>query len=361
MTTPPPSDEADATLGHVLGDALSDGLGGRITQGDHWRERRAEIIARVLPMVYGPMPAAPAWTRCEPLHRAIVRRLHGASLLSCRVRAEPGITFTLQLFLPAGQQPCPVLLHGDACWHYDGDDVIAEVLRRGYGLARFNRVELAPDLPGSPWPTDGAGHPTGAIARWAWGFHRALDALRQIEGVDAGRVAVVGHSRGGKAALLAGALDERIAVTCANDSGAGGAGSFRVLGPGAETLADITRTFGHWFDPGLARWAGRERELPFDQHLLKALVAPRALLTTEALDDPWANPQGTWATHRAALPVFKLLQAGDSAAVAWRDGGHDHRLSDWQTLLDFMDHRLHGAPRPAGLNGMRPPRAPAAA
>jgi len=239
------------------------------------------------------------------------------------------------LFAPAGTGLHAVVLNGDACWHYATDDVIAGILRRGYAFAQFNRVEIAPDMPR-------ARGPTGALTAWAWGYHRAVDALAQVDLVDPAQLAVVGHSRGGKAALLAGATDERIALTSANNSGAGGAGCFRVLGPGAETLSDVTQGFPHWFGPELAAYAGREHALPFDQHFLKALVAPRSLLTTEALDDLWANPVGSWHTHAAARAVYELQGAGERIAISYRPGGHDHAPADWTTLLDYCDVAFRG-------------------
>ena len=187
----------------------------------------------------------------------------------------------------------------DACWHYACDAVVAAMLERGYVFAQFNRVEVASDRTGVATQHNSRvfrDRPVGALAAWAWAwaYHRAVDGLVQLAFVDRDRIAAVGHSRGGKAALLAGATDERIAVTSANNSGAGGAGCFRWQAPGAETLADVVSAFPHWFGPQLKLYVGRENELPFDQHFLKALVAPRALLTTEALGDLWANPTGSW-------------------------------------------------------------------
>ena len=156
---------------------------------------------------------------------------------------------------------------------------------------------------------------------------------------------MVGHSRGGKAALLAGATDERITLTGANGSGAGGAGCFRFQGPGSEALADVVGAFPHWFSPRLKQFAGREDELPIDQHFLKALIAPRALLTTEAMQDHWANPFGAWLSHLAAREVYKFLGVEDRIAIAYRDGGHDHSMADWRTLLDFYDTVFRGKAR----------------
>lgn len=328
--------------------------GQAVTALSQWPARRAEILRLSVPLAYGAWPGVPHATRGELLHAATVRHLGDARLWTLRVLTDGRHAFVLRVFAPAGAGPFPLVLNGDACWHYAGDDVIAAMLHRGYAFAQFNRVEIAADMPGPP-PA------VGALAAWAWGYHRALDALLPLAWVDAARIAVVGHSRGGKAALLAGATDTRITLTSANNSGAGGAGCWRMCGPGAETLADITRAFPHWFGPLLAAYAGRERDLTFDQHFLKALVAPRALLTTEALDDLWANPVGTWHTHQAARQVFDWLGVPQKLAIRFRAGGHAHTPQDWHALLDFADHAFRGAPRPAGLDLPPPAAAPAPA
>ena len=306
-----------------------------VTQASQWAARRLEVHQRSVPLAYGIWPPMPTQTTCEVLHTAAVRPLQGARLWTCRVRADGIHAFALRVFAPAGTGRHAVVLNGDGCWHYASDAVIAEILRRGYAFAQFNRVEIAPDMPGTQGPV-------AAIAAWAWAYHRAVDALAQIDLVEPAQIAVVGHSRGGKAALLAGATNEQIALTSANNSGAGGAGCFRVLGPGAETLADVTQVFPHWFGPDLAEYAGREYALPFDQHFLKALVAPRALLTTEAQDDLWANPQGSYHTHTAARAVYKLLGAAERIAITCRRGGHDHAPADWTMLLDYCDVVFRG-------------------
>jgi hypothetical protein len=168
--------------------------------------------------------------------------------------------------------------------------------------------------------------------------------------VQTNHLAVTGHSRGGKAALLAGATDERIALTAPNNSGAGGAGCYRVQGPKSEALERITKVFPFWFESRLAEFGGKIDRLPIDQHSVKALVAPRALLTTEALGDLWANPSGTQQTHLAAREVYAFLGAADKIGIAFREGGHEHNLADWQVLLDFADRQWFGkqrATRPA--------------
>ncbi len=338
--------------------------GERVRDAAQWRKRRQEIHQLAVPLAYGDLPAAPDHTRCVALHTAVVKRLGGAGLLSCRVQTDGRPAFVLRVFVPVGGGTFPAVLNGDGCWHHASDEVIAAVLERGFCFAQFNRVEIASDIAGDISMQEPSRlfpeKPCAALAAWAWGYHRAVDALLQLGFVDGGCIAVVGHSRGGKAALLAGATDERITLTSANNSGAGGAGCFRWQGPGAETLADVVNAFPHWFGPGLKRYAGREHELPFDQHFLKALVAPRALLTTEALGDLWANPQGSWQTHLAAREVYALLGAQEHIAIAFREGGHEHNLADWLALLDFCDTVFRGKPRSAALEANPFPGLPAA-
>ncbi len=293
-------------------------------------------------MQYGSLPAPPDKVQCQLLHSAIIAPMHSAQLHTYRIQVfgQDACQFVLRLWLPHpvnSAKPCPVILNGDGCWPYATDAVVSEILRRHYALAQFNRVEIAADI-----PINAAQTHQPAIAAWAWGFHRCVDALTQLEAIDASRIAVVGHSRGGKAALLAGATDERIALTSANNSGAAGAGCYRWLGEGAEKLGDILRNFPHWLSPNLNAFVGQENSLPFDQHFLKALIAPRALLTTEALDDLWANPQGSWQTHLAAQEVYRFTDASQRIAIGWRAGQHGHTLADWCALLDFADQQFHG-------------------
>jgi hypothetical protein len=315
-----------------------------------WALRRQELSNTALTQVYGPLPPLPALTSAELLHEAVSALLDGARVQSWRVLVDARQAFMLRVVLPAGHGPFAVLLSGDACWTYASEAVQKSVLARGYAWAEFNRVEIMSDLP----PEAGraqtcaalAGVDTAAIAAWAWGFHRAVDALVQMPALKPLAIAVVGHSRGGKAALLAGALDERIALTSANNSGAAGAGSMRCLGQGAERLEDLVLAFPNWLPPF---WQSRPASVHasgFDQHCLLASIAPRYLLNTQALDDLWANPAGTLATHLAARQVYEWLGAADRQVLAFRPGGHAQNEWDWQTLLSHMDSCFKGLPAP---------------
>jgi hypothetical protein len=325
----------------LLPDLLQCGDGRQIGTTEGWRQRRPELLRQILDIEYGQLPPVPGHVQAQELHSHTAHRFAGAHHVQYRLECAGGQfgSFVLDLLIPSGEGPFPVVLTGDGCWCSVSDEVAHEVLRRGNILARFNRTEIAVDA-GATQAFAGC----GALAAWAWGYHRCVDFLLTQNQVDWERIAIVGHSRGGKATLLAGATDERIALTSANNSGCGGAGCFRLQGEGSETLPDILRSFAYWFGPRLSEYVGRESQLPFDQHSLKALIAPRALLTTEALGDHWANPSGTWHTHTAARRVYAMLGVPDEIGIHYREGGHQHGIEDWRVFLDFMDWRLRGRP-----------------
>lgn len=323
--------------------------GSRVRSTDDWRRRRKEIQDLVVGIEYGGLPPEPAPVRAEPLHTHKPKRFPGATYTQYRIVLEdsPGFHFRLDVMMPPHEEPVPCVLTGDGCWRYANDEITLDLMTRGIALAEFSRTAVVPDVYSSDRST--GLYPVypdaqfGAIAAWAWGYHRCVDVLLALEGIDSRAVAAVGHSRGGKAALLAGATDERIAVTAPNDSGCGGAGSYKWQGPQSETMTDTHRAIPYWFGSKLWEYLGREAELPFDQHFLKALVAPRSLLSTEALGDLWANPEGTYQTFDAAREVYRFLGAEQRIAIWYREGGHFHGRADWAAFVNFLEWRLRGA------------------
>ena len=298
---------------------------------------------------YGHLPAAPDAVSSSLLHLFTLKQADGVQGAHYRLTAQPcGACMLTVLFTPRGPGPFPVIIDGDDCWRGITEDIVYAVAERGYALAIFNRVEIMPDHAESVRDTGlYTVFPTGdfgALAAWAWGYHRVVDFVSGVESIDAARIAVTGHSRGGKSALLAGAIDERIALTVANDSGCGGAGCYRFPDEGGERLADIMTNIPYWFTPRLKAFIGHEEELPFDQHSLKAAVAPRALLTTEAREDKWASPHGTRLTYEGAREVFRFLDAEARIGIWYRDGGHAHTLEDWEAMLDFADVQFFHKP-----------------
>lgn len=239
------------------------------------------------------------------------------------------------------------------------------IVRRGYFAAAFFNGEIDPD------ENDGfkngvhgifdrqdAGRPPdawGTVAAWAWGASRALDYIETDRDIDARRVAVVGHSRGGKTALWAAAEDTRFAMAVSNDSGCTGAKiARRKIG---ETVKAINTNFPHWFCANYKRFNDREDELPVDQHQLLALIAPRPLYVASATEDMHADPEGEFMSCILASPVYALFSlkgiagakmpppntAMHDGAIGYhiRKGGHDLTELDWNFFMDFADKRLH--------------------
>ncbi|HEY7115958.1 MAG TPA: hypothetical protein VH475_05210, partial [Tepidisphaeraceae bacterium] len=262
--------------------------GSRVKSREDWDRRRAELQAMILYYEFGQMPPAPGNTkaveRVSGGYKAMKDVTHKVFKVTCG--PDDKISFTLDLLMPKGKGPFPVILRGDLGWGKLDDTIATEVLGRGYILAEFDRTELAPDSKRYKETGIYQGYPDaecGGLAAWAWGFHRCVDVLQTLDYVAKDKIAVTGHSRGGKAALLAGATDTRIALTAPNDSGCGGAGCYKFQAPKSEDIVAITRSFPFWFGPRFTSFIGHIDQLPFDHHELKALCAPRALLETEAL------------------------------------------------------------------------------
>lgn len=335
--------------------------GTRAANLDDWQRRRQEILDEVITTEFGGMPPKPDQIEVEPLD------LHGTHFtntyrIHCGTKDHP-FSFCFMTWRPAVDHKCPVILTGDMLYDANlNDQVIAEALRRGFVVAKFNRVELAPDLRNVGrtsgifplWPE----LKFSTISAWAWGYQRVVDALLTLDYVDPDQIAVTGHSRGGKTTLLAGATDDRIAYVNPNGSGTHGCGCYRFEQreePGkfgedySETLEFMFEHIPDWMGEGLRQYIGREQELPYDMHTIKALIAPRYLLETNAYGDIWANPRGSYLTNRAAREVWKLYGCEERCQAWYRTGVHNHGWRDFNALFDFIDAVRYGAPLPADI------------
>ena len=364
--------------------------GSPVQTAEAWRTaRRPELLRLFARYMYGVAPAPPKLT--YRISQPAVD-IEGGTMRLKQVdiyyaKESVGSPIHLALFMPTTPGPHPVFLALNACGnHRVVDDPAVAIYtagggpcglsergaekdfwcaryltNRGYVLATFDQSDIDPDEPNFE---DGVHHlygdfakpiesQWGTIAAWAWGLSRAMDYLATDPEIDARRVAVTGHSRRGKTALWAGANDERFACVIPHQSGTGGTALSR--GNDQETVERINRAFPHWFNDAFVKFGDNEDQLPFDQHCLIALVAPRPLLETAGDEDLWANYNSSLNALRAADPVYKLNGAkGLVGEGVWREGepasvdrGNllQYRQNDkhtwneryWRAMLDFTD------------------------
>lgn len=232
---------------------------------------------------------------------------------------------------------------------------VEQIIDAGMGVATAYYGDIDPDTHDEfqngihalfPEHRPSAEHPNrwGSIAAWAWGLSRLLDCIEaKLPQIDASRVAVIGHSRLGKTALWAGAVDTRFAAVISNNSGCGGAAlSRRAIG---ETVGRINDSFPHWFCGNFKQYNLKEDQLPIDQHQLLALVAPRLLYVASATGDQWADPHGEFLSLHLAADVHRRFpvklaphakQPIKRVGYHLRDGQHDINAWDWEHYIQFL-------------------------
>jgi hypothetical protein len=376
----------------------------KVANARQWRKRRAEILRLFATEMYGRTPTTHPAITVEELSRdaqalggLALRREIAIYLLG----KKDGPRMNLLVYTPArATARVPVFLSANfngnhavttekgvvlsTQWMRKGADKgvidnrateasrgseanrypLEMILKRGYGVATFYCGDLFPDhkdgLKDSIIPhfytagqTAPAADDWNAMGAWAFGLSRAIDFFERDKAVDAKHVVVHGHSRLGKAALWAGAQDERFALIISNESGEGGAAlSRRNYG---ENIWRINTSFPHWFCGNYKKYNDRANDLPFDQHMLISLLAPRPVYVASAQGDQWADPRGEFLSAQAASPVYKLLgkegmgateMPGVNAPVMTRigyhirTGEHDVTNYDWEQYLNFADRHL---------------------
>jgi hypothetical protein len=342
------------------------------TTADWEDERRPELLADFREDVYGEGLPDPD----DETFAVTSTDFPGGTRKTVKVTIdgpEGSAGFTVTLFVPdTAGEPRGTFLMIDHRGSVGGDPKqssgyapVSTILAAGYAFASFKIADVAPDdsrtyrnkminlfhPADEPLPDD-AGR---AVSAWAWAASRAMDYLQTDPDIDPARVAVIGHSRSGKAALWAGAQDTRFAVVIGNDSGSTGAKLARRGdgGVGAETVARVNASFPHWFPQAYHDFGDRVDELPVDQHELLALVAPRRVVVASASADRNADPEGEFLAYRGAEPVYQLYGLGGTGlpSASWpppkdrgfrgpamsyhlRSGEHGLTAADWKTYLD---------------------------
>ncbi len=370
--------------------------GERVTTKDQWfKERRPELKGLFERYMYGKAP--PAVKVHAKVERIDAKALNGKATLkeiTLSLGTSDGPKINLLLVIPNKRtKAVPVFVGMNFCgnhaalddpkvhlntnWIYPNQkgvknnratdasrgtskDLwnIEDAIDRGYAVATFYSGDIDPDrsdvregvqrVIGKDGANDWA-----TIAAWAWGYQRVIDYLVTDADIDATAIIAVGHSRLGKATLLAGAFDDRIAVVIPHQAGCGGTAPSR--GKIGESVKRINTSFPHWFNGAFKKFNDQPDRLPFDQHCLVAMCAPRPVLLSNAVEDTWANPDGQFEMLIAADPVYRLVGAKGIASKTspargklsdgplgyfMRDGKHSMNREDWRAFLDYADKHV---------------------
>ena len=374
VDTPINYDEANVPS-YILPDLLTCSNGQAVTNKKEWTNVRSkELLALFTTEVFGLVPSTP-YQQTFRVVKTDPNAMNGAAtlkLVDITITAQSkSLTIRLGLFTPnKAKKPVPafLLICNRAPKNIDFTRTVKsefwpaeEVIARGYAIAAFDNAEVDPDKDDGfkdgihgLLDTNRSAESWGTLAAWAWGASRCLDYLVTDKNIAPDKIAVVGHSRGAKTALWAGATDQRFAMVACNEAGCGGSSlNRRRYG---ETIYQINRSFPHWFCTNFKKYNGKEDSLPVDMHMLMALIAPRPLYIASAEQDLWGDPRGQYLALCAAVPAYNLfgiksvLPAGMPAVntpvvrgnVAYhvRDGKHNLLLKDWNFFMDFADKTL---------------------
>lgn len=284
-----------------------------------WRVRRKEILELLGREIYGFSPPPPQEVHADIL--GSYDEAFGGKAAHYTIRLSfdtPGgeFSFPFNLAVPKNVARAPVFLL--ISFSPNIPDMlfpVEEILDEGFAAASFCYADVVPDT------DDGfsAGiasmygngrrepHSWGKISMWAWAASRVMDHLQSRNDIDTGKVIPVGHSRLGKTVLWCAAQDERFAGCVSNDSGCSGAAITR--GKKGERVSNITGAFGYWFCDNYRKYADNEDNMPFDQHYLLSLIAPRPLYVASASRDEWADPESEYLGCIAAGRVYEMLGA----------------------------------------------------
>ena len=361
---------------YVLPDVLKTSNGKLVRNKEEWEgSRRREIMTLFENNIYGEMPKlydSIRYSITNENKKSMEGKAHLKEVLIEVFNQRKSVKINLVLFVPnnfANPVPAFVLINNRSKDNTDparitkSDFWPAEVVvDAGYAVAAFHVDDLAPDnkdlfmngvLQLYPEQLE-ADHGMRAIGAWAWGASRVMDYFEKDQLIDRKKVVLVGHSRGGKASLWAAAQDERFAICVTNCSGNTGAAlARRQFG---ERIAVINTAFPHWFNNNYKTFNDKENLLPVDQHMLISLIAPRPVYATNASEDLWADPKGTFLSLKNAEPVFLLYGLKSAlpkippgidnpiiqSPIAYhnRAGKHNLTVYDWTSFIKFADYHF---------------------
>jgi hypothetical protein len=330
--------------------------GERISDKSQWPKQREYLKEMLSHYLYGHMPPSPGNTKGQVVSstekynsQAIVEEIHAT--------CGPGdaLAFEFQVIRPSKEGKFPVFV-----WiAWEGKDHPCEyetVVERGYAIARIDIKYFAPDDV-LAYKNAGCGtlypeYDWKALAMWAWGQSRVADYLESTPWASA--LIATGHSRYGKASACAGIFDERFQISAIAGAGCGGVSTLRYIGGrlgegigSGEQMDGMSKAFPHWVSQNIHDFDGHKLSfLPIDGNLIRSLIAPRAVISTDGLDDSWANPFGVQVAWLASQPVFDLLEVSERNAMYFREGGHAYDIPDWNAVLDFCDNILFGKEPP---------------
>ena len=316
----------------------SDGKG-RVAKFDEWSRRRAEIKAEIEHYEIGRKPTRPADLTAS--------YANGRLKVEVKVKGQ-ALTLTAAISLPDGDGPFPAVIgigRGSGSLPadiFESRDIAQISFNFGQVMAHTQRRGNEPINQLYPELTH-----MGAYSAWSWGVSRLIDGLELVQDdlpIDLEHLAVTGCSFAGKMALFAGAFDERIALTIAQEPGGGGAAAWRV----SETLGRVEKlgaTSRAWFMEDMFQFSGSNvAKLPMDHHELMAMVAPRALLVLGNPDYTWLADESGYVSCRAAHEVWKKFGIADRFGFSIVPGHGHCQLPDRQRpeVEAFVDKFLLG-------------------
>lgn len=359
---------------YTLPDPLLTLNGRRVTSPRQWNKvRRQEILELFKENVYGRVPSTLYEMDFKIINEEVKSAMNNTSTLKqvdiTTTSEGKSMVIHLTVFIPNNvPKPVPVYLFinnrgarvpnlTDPTRKIKSEWWPAEeIVARGYGAAVFNHDDVDPDDRNSDFKNgihglldrgERQGDSWGAISAWAWGASRCMDYFMTDKDINEKKVALIGHSRGGKTALWAGAQDERFGLVISNDSGEGGASLVR-------RRFGETPSGSYFYCSNYRKYrVPNDYALPVDAHMLISLIAPRAVYVASASEDLMADPKGSYLALYHAVPVYQLLKTETylsetmpplnkqiiSGKVGYhvRDGEHDLLMKDWKWFLDFGD------------------------